>query len=35
MDLERENRELRKANEILQLAGAFFTPVEFDRLIKC
>lgn len=24
-----------EANQILQLADAFFTPVEFDRLIKC
>jgi transposase len=33
-DLERENRELRKANEILKLASAFFALAEFDRRIK-
>jgi transposase len=33
-DLERENRELRKANEILKLAGAFFAQAELDRRIK-
>ena len=29
--LERENRELRRANEILKLASAFFAQAEFDR----
>ena len=33
-DLEREVRELRKANEILKLASAFFAPAELDRRIK-
>lgn len=33
-DLERENKELRKANEILKLASAFFTQAELDRRIK-
>ena len=33
-DLERENRELRKANEILKLASAFFAQAELDRRIK-
>ena len=33
-DLERENRELRKANEILKLASAFFAQAELDRGIK-
>ncbi len=32
--LERENRELRKANEILKLASAFFASAELDRHIK-
>jgi transposase len=32
--LERENRELRKANEILKLASAFFDQAELDRRIK-
>ena len=32
--LERENRELRKANEILKLASAFFAQAELDRHIK-
>src|SRR5512146_2403525 len=30
-ELERENRELRKANEILKLASAFFAQAELDR----
>jgi transposase len=30
--LQRENRELRKANEILRLASAFFAQAELDRL---
>ena len=33
-DLEREVRELRKANEILKLASAFFTQGELDRRTK-
>jgi len=33
-DLERENRELRKANGILKLASAFFAQAELDRRIK-
>ena len=33
-DLERENRELRKANEILKLASAFFAQAELYRRIK-
>ena len=33
-DLERENRELRRANEILKLASTFFAQVELDRRIK-
>ena len=28
---ERENRELKRANEILKKAAAFFTQAEFDR----
>jgi transposase-like protein len=32
--LERENRELRKANEILRLASAFFAQTELDRRFK-
>ena len=34
VDLEREVRELRKANEILKLASAFFAQAELDRRIK-
>ena len=30
-DLEREAKELRKANEILKLASAFFAQAELDR----
>ena len=33
-DLERENRELRKANEILKVASAFFAQAELDRRLK-
>lgn len=33
-DLEREVRELRKANEILRLASAFFAQAELDRRCK-
>ena len=32
--LQRENRELRRANEILKLASAYFAKAEFDRLQK-
>ena len=32
--LERENRELRRANEILKLASAFFAQAELDRRVK-
>ena len=32
--LERENRELRKANEILRLASAYFAQAELDRCNK-
>ena len=32
--LEREVRELRKANEILKLASAFFAQAELDRRFK-
>jgi transposase-like protein len=34
-ELERENKELRKANEILKLASAFFAQAELDRRLKC
>jgi transposase-like protein len=30
-DLERENRELKRANEILRKASAYFAVAEFDR----
>ena len=30
-DLERENRELKRANEILRKAAAFFAQAELDR----
>jgi transposase-like protein len=33
-ELERENRELRCANEILKLASAFFAQAELDRRLK-
>ena len=33
-DLERENRELRRANEILRKASAFFAAAELDRRPK-
>jgi transposase len=33
-DLQRENRELRKANEILRLASAYFAQAELDRQKK-
>lgn len=32
--LERENRELRQANEILRKASAYFAMAEFDRRSK-
>ncbi|BAN68994.1 transposase orfA IS3/IS911 family [endosymbiont of unidentified scaly snail isolate Monju] len=32
--LERENRELRRANEILKTASAFFAQAELDRKLK-
>ena len=33
-ELERENKELRSANEILKLASAFFAQAELDRRLK-
>ena len=33
-DLERENRELRRANEILKTASAFFAAAELARKLK-
>jgi len=33
-ELERENRELRRANEILRTASAFFAQAELDRKLK-
>lgn len=33
-DLERENRELRQANEILRKASAYFAQAELDRRSK-
>lgn len=30
-ELERENRELKRSNEILRLASAFFAQAELDR----
>ena len=33
-ELERENRELRQANEILRKASAFFAQAELDRRPK-
>src|SRR3989338_5746447 len=32
--LERENRELKRANEILRKAAAFFAQAELDRRVK-
>ena len=32
--LERENKELRRANEILKLASVFFARAELDRRLK-
>ena len=34
LELERENRELKQANEILRKASAFFTQAELDRRPK-
>jgi len=34
VELERENRELRRANEILKTSAAFFAAAELDRRIK-
>ena len=34
MELERENRELRRANEILRKASAYFAQAELDRRPK-
>ena len=34
VELERENRELRRANEILKTASAFFAQAELDRRLK-
>ena len=34
LELEREVRELRKTNEILKLASAYFAQAEFDRQLK-
>jgi transposase len=33
-DLEREVKDLRKANEILELASAFFAQAELDRRLN-
>jgi len=33
-EFERESNELRKANEILKLASAFFAQAELDRRLK-
>lgn len=33
-ELEREIRELKRANEILKLASAFFAQAELDRRLK-
>ena len=32
--LEKENRELKRANEILKTASAFFAQAELDRRLK-
>ena len=32
--LERENRELKRSNEILRQASAFFAQAELDRVLK-
>jgi len=33
-ELERENRELKRANEILRKASAFFAQAELDRRVR-
>lgn len=33
-ELERENRELRRANDILRTASAFFAQAELDRKLR-
>ena len=33
-ELERENKELRQANEILKMASAFFAQAGFGRRLK-
>lgn len=33
-ELERENRQLRQANEILKRASAYFAQAELDRLFR-
>jgi transposase len=33
-ELERENRELKRANEILRKASAYFAQAELDRRAK-
>jgi transposase-like protein len=33
-ELERENAELRRANEILKTASAFFAQAELDRRLR-
>ena len=33
-ELEREDRELRRANEILRTASAFFFAAELDRRLR-
>ena len=33
-ELEREVKELRRANEIIKLASAFFAQAELDRKLK-
>ena len=33
-ELERENKELRRSNEILKVASAFFAQAELDRGLK-
>jgi transposase len=33
-DLERENKEIRRANDILRTASAFFAQAELDRKLK-
>lgn len=34
VQLEKDNRELRRSNEILRSAAAYFAKAEFDRLPK-